>query len=534
MRDLTVIGARIRTLDPDRPWASAVAIRDGSIVAVGADAEVRWAGAPGAELIDGRGMAIVPGLTDSHMHPFLGALETRGADLAGAASVDQVCERLAAERRRCGEGAWITGYSLEYRVFDGIEASGELFEQAVGGNPALLTFFDFHTALATRPALAAAGITGARSFDDASEIVCRPDGVPTGELRENAIQLVAVAMPEPSREQRLDYIAEALAAMNRVGLTASHMMDGTAATPDECRALEDDDRLTLRQVVPFTVQPTMGDDEIAEAIAAGAQQGRLWRSGWAKLFIDGVVEPGTAWLEQPDTNGRGSEPNWPDPDRYAQVIARFAAAGSPSITHAIGDRAVRCALDAYRSAGPVARGPHRVEHIETLQDDQLPRFAAEGVVASQQAIHLQWMSPDLSDPWSQALGPERSGRAFRTAELRRSGAVLALGSDWPVAGHDPRQGMAWARLRRRPGDRTATGYLPHQCLTALEALEGYTTQAALAVNDQGIAGRIAPGYRGDLTAFAGDLVECDADDLPDLPVAMTVVDGRMVWRAGSG
>jgi predicted amidohydrolase YtcJ len=253
MRNLTVTGARIRTLDPDRPWASAVAIRDGSIVAVGADDEVRREAGPGAELIDGRGMCIVPGLTDSHMHPFMGALETRGADLSGAASVDQVRERLAAERRRCGEGAWITGYSLEYRVFDGIEASGELFEQAVGGNPALLTFFDFHTALATRPALAAAGITGARSFDDASEIVCRPDGLPTGELRENAIQLVALAMPEPSREQRLEYIAEALAAMNRVGLTASHMMDGTAATPDECRALEDRDRLTLRQVVPFTV-----------------------------------------------------------------------------------------------------------------------------------------------------------------------------------------------------------------------------------------------------------------------------------------
>ena len=236
--NLTILGARIRTLDPDRPWASAVAIRDGVIVAVGDDDEVRSASGPGAELIDGAGLAVVPGLTDSHMHPFLGALETRGADLAGAATVDEVRERLAAQRRHCGEGEWVTGFSLEYRVFDGIEASGELFEEAVGGNPALLTFFDFHTALATPPALAAAGITGARSFDDASEIVCRPDGRPTGELREEAIGLVVEAMPVPGDEQRLAYIAEALAAMNRVGLTASHMMDGTLATPDDCRALE--------------------------------------------------------------------------------------------------------------------------------------------------------------------------------------------------------------------------------------------------------------------------------------------------------
>jgi predicted amidohydrolase YtcJ len=498
---------------------------------VGDDDEVRAAAGPAAEVVDGRGMAIVPGLTDSHSHTFLGAIETQGADLAGAASVDEVRERLAAERRRCGDGDWITGHSLEYRVFEEVEASGELFADAVGGNPALLNFFDFHTALATPPALAAAGITGPRSFDDASEIVCRPDGRPTGELRENAIQLVAAAMPEPSHEQRLELIGEGLAAMNRGGLTAAHMMDGTLATPDECRELERRGLLRVRQVVPFTVQPTMSDEEIDEAIAAGEQSGRLWRSGWAKLFIDGVVEPGTAWLEAPDSIGRGTEPNWPDPDRYAAVIRRFAAAGAPSITHAIGDRAVRCALDAYRSAGPVARGPHRVEHIETMQDDQLPRFVAGGVAASQQVLHLQWMTTDQADPWSQALGPERCERGFRTAELRRSGAVLALGSDWPVASYDPRLGMAWARLRRRPGDRSAQAYMPHQRLSSLETLEGYTTQAAIAVSEQAIAGRIAPGYRGDLTGFAHDPVECDADALPDLPVLLTVVDGQVVWRA---
>ena len=339
-------------------------------------------------------------------------------------------------------------------------------------------------------------------------------------------------MPEPTRDQRLTYIADALAAMNRVGLTACHMMDGSPATPEECSDLERDGRLTVRQVVPYTVEPTASDDEIAEAIRAGATQGRLWRSGWAKFFIDGVVESGTSWLEEPDTHGRGTEPNWPDPERYADVIGRFARAGMPSITHAIGDRAVRCALDAYERAGRVERGPHRVEHIETMQDDQLPRFAAGGVVASQQAIHLQWMQADRSDPWSRTLGPERSARGFRTAELRRSGAVLALGSDWPVAGYDPRAGMAWARLRRRPGDLEAGSYNPEQRLTALEALEGYTTQAAAAVNDHGVAGRIAPGMRGDLTAFADDPVECDADELPELPVALTVVDGRAVFRAG--
>jgi predicted amidohydrolase YtcJ len=520
----------VRTLDDARPFASALAIQDGLIVAVGDDGDIREMCGPQTEVVDGRGMAVVPGLTDSHQHPFMGAMDTRGADLAGAETVDEVRRRLAVERRRCGDGAWITGHSLEYRVFDDMAASGRLFEDAVGGAPAVLTFFDYHTAIATPAALAAAGIDGPRRFDDSSEIVCDERGAPTGELRERAIGLVEAVRPAVSLEERLQIIAGALASMNRTGLVAAHMMDGTLETPSLCAELESRGLLTVRQVVPFTVEPTMSDEDIGEAIAAGPQDGALWYSGWAKFFIDGVVETGTAWLEQPDTEGRGTAPNWPDPERYAAVVRRFAEAGWPCITHAIGDRAVRCALDAYRAAGSVERGPHRVEHIETAQDDQIARFVPEGVVASQQAIHLQWMTADMSDPWSRSLGRERAGRGFRSGDLRRSGAVLALGSDWPVAGYDPREGMAWARLRRRPGDRDAEPYLPHQRLSALEALEGYTTHAARAVNEAAVAGRIAPGMRGDLTAFAEDPVDCDADELPDVPVVLTVVGGRVVHR----
>jgi predicted amidohydrolase YtcJ len=529
--DLAVVNARVRTLHPGQPLATAVAMRDGWIVAVGSDAEVRRRCGRSTEVIDLEGAAVVPGLVDSHSHPFMGALETRGADLAGAETIEDVRDRLAAERRRCGDGGWITGHSLAYSVFEQHPPSGQLFSDAVGGAPAMLTFFDFHTALVTPAALTAAGIDGPRTFSDTSEIVCDAGGQPTGELREtSAMSLVTDVMPELTHEQQLAAIAEALAAMNRTGLTACHMMDGTLATPSVCRELEESGRLTVRQVVPFTVEPTMSDEAIDEAIRAGADGGPLWRSGWAKFFIDGVVETGTAWLDEPDSNDRGRLPNWPRPERYAEVIRRFADAGFPSITHAIGDRAVRCALDAYRAAGRVARGPHRVEHIETMKDSELPRFAGEGVAASQQAIHLQWMKPDMTDPWSSTLGPERCRRGFRLSDIRRSGAILALGSDWPVAGYGPREGMAWARLRRAPGRRDRDSYFPRQCLTAVEALEGYTVEAAKAVAEEDIAGRIAPGMRADLTVFAEDPIECPADDLPQLPVTMTVVSGRVVHR----
>ena len=215
---------------------------------------------------------------------------------------------------------------------------------------------------------------------------------------------------------------------------------------------------------------------------------------------------------------------------YDAAVAMFAGEGFQVVTHAIGDRAVRRALDAYRSAGAGPGIRHRVEHAETLKDGELSRFAREGVVASMQPLHLQWLRPDGTDSWSRRLGPERSARAFRMKDLLGSGATVALGSDWPVAHYDPRAGMAWARLRRRPGERDTAPLLPDQGLTGLEALVGYTGQAASAVGEEGVGGRIKPGFRADLTAFARDPAECDADELPDLPVTLTVVGGKVVYR----
>jgi predicted amidohydrolase YtcJ len=528
--DMAVLGARIRTLDPAQPWASAVAWRDGTIVAVGDDASVRAACDGRTETIDGGGLALVPGLVDSHQHPLMGADETVGADLAGLATVDEVRAALSAERARCGPGQWVKGHSLEYSAFAGVELSGELVADAVGGAPALLTFFDFHTALATPTALAAAGVDGPRALEGSAEIVCR-DGRPTGALLEPpAFEPILRAMPQPTHEQRRERRAGALRRMAAAGLTAVHGMDGSPGTHDELRELEARGELSVRMVAPLHVEVDTPWAELERWTQLRDAHGERWRGGVAKFFIDGVVEPGTAWLEEPDTSGRGLLPLWPDPERFARAVALFARAGFQCATHAIGDRAVRCTLDAYRAAGAAPGIRHRVEHIETLGAEQLARFAPEGVTASMQAIHLQWLRADGSDPWSQALGPERAGRAFRCADLVAGGALLALGSDWPVAHFDPRAGMAWARLRRPPGDRDRAPIDAGQVLTAEQALHGYTTNAWRAVGEQAHAGRVAVGNRADLTAFDADPVECPADDLPDLPVQLAVVAGEPVHR----
>ena len=153
-------------------------------------------------------------------------------------------------------------------------------------------------------------------------------------------------------------------------------------------------------------------------------------------------------------------------------------------------------------------------------------------MASMQPLHMQWRRADNSDSWAARLGPERTARAWRTADLLRAGTRLALGSDWPVAQNDPRLGMAWARLRRKPGDLDTRVFEPDQRLSAIDTLHGYTTAAAATVGERELGGRIIPGLRADLSVFAEDPVDVSADDLPELPVVATVVDGRVVHRDG--
>ncbi|HEX4691356.1 MAG TPA: amidohydrolase family protein [Solirubrobacteraceae bacterium] len=527
--DRAVLGARIRTLDPERPWAQAVAMRDGAIVAVGSDAEVREACDARTELVDGTGLVIVPGLTDSHLHPVWATDFAVGVSAEGLLDRDAFAAALRGERERVGPEAIVRAWSVDYALLGGA-MDGALLAELAGG-PALAVFHDLHTYLATPDLLERAGVTGEEQFPDASEVVVR-DGRPTGELREfSAYFRLADRLPGASPEARRARVVEVLAELNALGLTGAHVMDGSPGTYDLLREIEARGELTMRLIVPLWVKPEHGDEHHAEWAGHVGAHGELWRGGTAKFFVDGVVETGTAWLEEPDADGDGLHAYWPDPQRYASAVATFADAGFACTTHAIGDRAVRAALDAYAAAGPPARGLHRIEHLETLGDATLERLAAESVAASMQPLHMRWRRADGADEWARRLGRERVARGFRTGDLLRSGAIVALGSDWPVAPADPRYGLAWARLRRPPRARDAPVFEPAQRMDAEQALAGYTTAPARIAGETDRSGRIAPGFRADLTGLASDPVATPADDLVDVPVRLTVVAGRVVHRA---
>ncbi len=527
--ELVLTGGRIRTLDHARPSASAVAIAEGEIAAVGSDGEILAVAGPHTERVDLAGAAVVPGLTDSHTHALPNSNNARGIDLLDARTLEDIQGAVASERARCDPAGWIFGWGLDYNAFADTGITGTLIEEAAGGAPTLLRFMDFHTALATPRALELAGVDGPRQFESNAEIVC-VDGHPTGELRESAaIRLVQAAAPDLTAKQLYALTVDNLRRMAAAGLTATHLMDGTLATHETLRELEGNGDLMLRFVAPFWIHPDTPREQWDEYMLHRDARGRRWRAGVAKFFIDGVIDSGTGWLYEPDTAGDGTLPFWPDPARYREAVTQFSEHGFQCVTHACGDRAVREALDAYRDAPAAMRGRHRIEHIETLQPQDLPRFAAQGVVASMQAQHMMWLAPDRSDNWSRRLGPERCGRAFPIRSLLESGAMVTLGSDWPVARFDPREGMAAARLRRPPHMRSRAAY-DDQAIDALAALEGYTTWPARTVGHDHYQGRITPGFWGDLTVLAEDPVDCPADDLPDNPVLMTIVDGEIVYR----
>ena len=528
-----VVDATVVTLDRSRPSASAIAWRGDTLIAVGDTDDVGPHLGPETEVIDGSGSVVVPGLVDSHIHPFHGTLLTRGVDLRSARTIDEVRALLRAERDRIVPGEWLLGHSVGYEPFRDLGIRAAEIEEAVGGRQALLNFFDGHTALASFEALRRTGVDGPREFTENAEIVCDDDGRPTGALLElGAMSLVQDAVPEWTRAERLDAYAATLRALNAVGLTGAHVMLGDPELLDDVRELEARGELTLRMVVPMHFDPSTTEEEIGRRLALCGEHGGRWRAGTAKFFLDGVIESGTAWQLEPGPAGVNSAPFWTEVERYRDLVRRCTEAGFACITHAVGDGAVRAALDAYEAAGPPRLGMHRVEHIETLLDDDLPRFTELGVAASMQPLHMDGLDRGEPAAWFDGLAPGRLERGWRCADIAHSGAVLGLGSDWMVADYDPRVGMAWARLRRQPGETDRTPYLPAQALSPARTLHGYTTCPAAITGDRDRAGRLAPGWNADVTVLGANPLEIAPDELPDVPVVLTVVGGEIVHRAG--
>ena len=561
--DTILVGARVITMNPRQPRAEAVAIRGGRIVAVGDATTLMELRGPGTRVDDLHGACITPGLIDAHMHPIQGIELAVGVDFGGVRDPEVFLAMLRAEAGRVADGAsggWVRGWNVDYDVFSTLPMTAAAIDAATSPAPAFLMCFDGHTALANTEALRRSGITGARSFGDTSEIVVDEHGAPTGCLREDsAFDLVLRTAPEYTRDETLERVRGILGGLSASGITGGCIMDGNPGTLDLLAELDgtagagragglatagarpaasaDDEPvsgLPVRIVSAMAHNPGYDEERTQRYLAQRDRRGSRWRGGLVKLFNDGVIDTGTGWLYEPDTHGDGNASFWADPDEFERVVARYAEAGFQIATHAIGDRAIGTTIDAYLKAGAQSRrgAPHRIEHLELLADRDLTRLAQYGITASVQPLHMQWRKADGSDFWAERLGPERAALGWRVRDMIDAGAPVALGSDWPVAQTDARIGLAWARLRREPGNPDAPVFEPDQVLTPYEALQGYTVWAAQAQGDHDL-GVIAPGCRADLVVWEDSPLDVGADDLLNLPVRTTIVDGQPLYAASA-
>lgn len=530
--DLVIVGARVLTQDPANPVATAVAIRGGRILAVGSDADVRRYAGRRTEVVDAAGHVVTPGLTDCHQHPVLGSEMARGADLVGADTLGELRARLSAHAALVSPDGWVVGYGGEYGAFAGRTMHRDLIDDAVGGRPAFIWMSDAHSALMNTEALRRAGITGPREFADRAEIVCDDRG-PTGELHEQgATSLGYAAVPPMDGAELAARVTALFAEQAKLGVTGVHVLDDGPGTAATLTALAGSGELAMRvRWAPWC--PPGEVDNLAQRIsdlrkAIGPDD--LLRLAAVKFFADGAIDGGGAWLQEPDCCGESHRSQWKDIARYADAVAIAAANGLPAWTHAIGDKAVAHTLDTYAHTPAPLGTRHRVEHAEVLQDPEITRFAALDVVASMQPTHMDWSLPDQSDNWSTRVGPERAALAWRYADILRAGGRVALGSDWPVAAFDPRRTLAGAQLRRPAGESDRAPYGASPGITAVQALAGYTTEAAYAAGEEGHAGRVAPGHYADLTVFADDPTRVTPDDAARLPVTATLVAGAFTHR----
>ncbi|HEY9410333.1 MAG TPA: amidohydrolase family protein [Jiangellaceae bacterium] len=520
--DLLIVGATVRTLDPARPMARAVAIRGDRIVGLDDDALALRSAT--TEVVDLAGATVTPGLVDGHLHALLGVTAFAGADLSGCRDLDDLRTALAGAAP--GRDGWVTGFGLDHNVFGGAPITNRMLEEVLPGAAVVIVLYDGHSSLASDEALRRAGVTGPRRFEQRAEIVCDDAGRPTGLLLEHAaMETVRDLIPPMEQAELHKRLLEVMDGMAATGLTGGVMMDAEGDALDVLAAVEAAAELPVRlRVMPWC----MPESDLAALDALQRRRGRRWAVGGVKFFIDGTVEGGTAWLGHADCHGQGVDAFWRDPASYTRAVRHFASDRVQTATHAIGDAGVRHVVDSLADVD--TRGVrHRVEHLETLPLAEVRRVVGAGLVASMQPSHTGYARADRTDEWSTRLGPERAARAWPCRDVRDAGGTLVLGSDWPIASYDARDVLAFAQLRRRPGsgDEPVT---PDQALTGLMSLEGMTTHAALADGTEATSGRIAVGHRADLTAFVVDPVAAPADELATAPIRLTVSGGRITHR----
>jgi predicted amidohydrolase YtcJ len=525
--------ARVWTNDPARPEAASLLVVDGRIAAAGGEGSPVEAPA-GALRIDLGGRRVVPGFNDAHTHFFDGAFALLAPDLLTSDTPEELVRRLEAFVRAQPPGRWLVlPASWDHERWPGHPLpSRELIDPVTPGNPVWMSRPDGHIGLANSLALEQAGIGRETPDPPGGQIDRDPTGAPTGILRD-ASGLVTHAISRPSEAEYRAALDAGLAHAARLGVTTLQDMCYDPG-PIAVRLLEEyrhERRLTAR----FTCQGWLADwkEPARQGTVTGA--GDEWvRVGGLKSFADGGLGASTAYFFEPyegEAEYRGYlDPSMMPPDTFRERAAGADRARLQLVTHAIGDAAISMVLDEYERIGaenPAWDRRWRIEHAQHMAAKDFARMAALGVIASVQPYHA------IDDGrWAERkIGAQRAQTTYAFRSFLDAGVPLAFGTDWPVAPLDPMRSIYAAVTRRTLDGEHPDGWVPEQEIGLDEAFAAYTSGSAYADNTESWKGRLAPGYAADLVVLSEDPWAIAPERLGEIEGVMTMVGGRIVYRA---
>ena len=529
-RDLILYNGALLTMDPRQPRVEALCIRAGRILACGRSDDIRALASADARVVDLEGRTALPGLEDAHLHLCMHGMSLSQIDLGGAASLEAALERVQqAAGSEAGSG-WLRGAGWDHNLWPHpVPPTRHDLDRVVSDRPVALDSKDHHSLWVNSLALQEAGVDGSSADPPGGQIRRDASGQPTGILSENARARIDAVIPPPDRQGWRQAARAALADCARYGITAVHSCEG----PESFRALaelEQAGELTVRvwHMLPLRCL----DEAVALGLRTGYGSTRL-RIGHVKMFADGALGSGTAEMlapyeGQPDNHGVAAT----DTQTLLEAVRLAGHHGLASAIHAIGDAANRRVLDIYeRLAEELAQAEselhslrQRIEHVQLLSAEDLPRLAALRVIASMQPIHAVHDRVMAERQWG-----ARCRYAYAWRDLLASGAHLALGTDAPVEGLDPMPGLYAAISRRDADGNPPDGWYPEQRLGLDEALYAYTQGAAYAAYGENERGSLTVGKRGDVTVLSRDISAAPPEALLDTRADLTILDGEVVY-----
>lgn len=536
--DLVLRNGAVYTMDAARTWAEAVAIDDGRIVYVGAEDGLKtWLGAR-TKTLDLQGKMALPGFHDSHVHPLSGGIELGECNLNGLETQQEILDTIRRYAEQNPNAPWIRGGGWDLPIFPNANPHKSLLDSIVSDRPVFLSAADGHSAWVNSLALQKAGITKDTPDTPNGRIERDPQtGEPTGTLREDATNLVAKHLPEYTPEDYLNGLRRGLKMANRFGITSLQEASANEKYLEAYAELARRGELTARVVAAMYVDPAEGVAQISrlKAWRQKYQDTRL-RADAVKIFADGVIEARTAavlapYLDKPGDLGKANF----QPQTLNGLVTALDREGFQIHIHAIGDRAIRMALDAFQGAA-AANGKrdsrHHIAHIQLFDPQDIPRFRLLGVIANFQPLwaYADKYITDLTEP---ALGPARSRWLYPIASVLNTGAVVACGSDWSVSSMNPLDAMQVAVTRRGLTDSTGAAWIPQELADLPAMIAGYTINGAYVNFEETKTGSIEVGKAADLIVLDRNIFETPKHAIHRAKVLLTLLDGNEVYRDAS-